>query len=50
MERVGAPDAAAAAVREHTDVALRLLERLPLSTGGRMDLRDVVEDLAGRSR
>jgi hypothetical protein len=50
MEELGAPAAAGAAVREHTAAALDAIEHLPFSRSGRADMRELVEDLAGRSR
>lgn len=50
MERLGAPAAADAAVVEHTKTALALLERLPFSSDGTSDMRELVAALAGRTR
>lgn len=50
MERLGAPEAADAAVRDATRTALDWLERLPFAPGAAEELRELVEALAGRTR
>ncbi len=50
MERVGAPGAAAAAVREHLAAAARTLDQVPLSPRGRTEIDDLIDYLAGRTK
>ncbi len=50
MERLGAPAAADAAVREHLDAAREILDRLPFSPGGRTEIDELIGYLAGRSK
>jgi geranylgeranyl diphosphate synthase type I len=50
MERVGAPAAAAAAVRDHLVDAAECLGRVPLSTSGRADIDELINYLAGRTK
>jgi geranylgeranyl diphosphate synthase type I len=48
MGRLGAPAAADAAVREYLDAARRTLDRIPYSPGGRAEMDDLIDYLAGR--
>ena len=50
MERLGAPAAAAAAVRNHLADAAECLGRVPFSTSGRVDIDELISYLAGRTR
>ncbi len=50
MERVGAREAADAAVRDHLARGTRSLDRLPLSPAGRDELDELIRYLAGRTR